>query len=100
MTAQRPQQHQQQPLFASPPTVSGNTNIIPSNAENLQFYTTSYGSQQQLHPQQQQQKSQQGYVGGYSDTMAAQYSTEKTRMFVGSPFGTGGYSDEPPLLEG
>lgn len=106
MTAQRqppfnpqqvppPQQQQpQQPLFASPPTTVGNkfTAAIPSNTETLQFYSTTYGSQQQ-----------QGYVsGGIMNTYnnPTQYTAEKTRMFVGSPFGTGGYSDEPPLLEG
>ena len=37
-----------------------------------------------------------------SSASSAQYaqSQSQNRVYVGSPFGTGGYSDEPPLCEG
>jgi protein YIPF5/7 len=75
---------QQQPLFASAPASSG------SNSDGLQFLssnTSTYLS-----------SSTYGGQMGNAGT-GTSYVDPLNRVFVGSPFGTGGYADEPPLLE-
>jgi hypothetical protein len=65
---------------------------IIGGSDSLQFYSSGSGS---------------GGNYAYSGSSFQQPSTSSLagaygsqREFVGSPFGSGGYSDEPPLLEG